>query len=160
MLTVEESAALFEVNLNLAEDFETAVATLCRHTADLQSRNEQLLTEVAELSLNAVPMCEEAVTHVPPMAHRLEQLFRRIDDLAIVFDDVHRKLKDLDDVLDSLEGNEVKEKALSVLKSLGLRKKPAPTFWNRIPSRIVIDGSAPKEFGMRMRAVLSDLNAK
>ena len=95
---------------------------------------------------------------------RLEELFARIDNLGDVFDEVQRKLAHLGDVVRHMaQPASVKERASGFLRGL-IKKKDggvdaaAEATWGRVPLRVVVDGSAPAEFEVRLRGVLSDLD--
>ena len=145
--------------------FLEASADLERFCADIQKQHELLVSELTELIHAPMRDCHDTAETLVETADQLEALFAKIDQLELIMDNIYEKTNMLADTVKEIQTPaDVSERAKNAFRSFFGSKEPKSAqesgVWSRIPPRLILDGSPPKEFSHRFRGIMSDLDAK
>lgn len=138
--------------------FADLVAAIQGDLRVLESQQQAVAREMTHLVETTLPGCFADVELLRGVAGHLEMTFARVDRLQAVMDKLHHIVLHLNEVLKTIsEPTSVKERASGLLRSFGIKQSPSEALWARVPVRIVVDGTTPFEFNVRVKTLLRQL---
>ena len=135
------------------------ISLLSEYVDAVTVQHRTLCAQLETLTNQQLPVAITEAERLTSLLDSLEAVFEQIDQLSVAMDEVNAKTKVLNDFCKAtLEPKDVKEKAASLLKSMGFRKKfvgdnSSAAVWARIPPNIILDESSPEEFTQRVHGV-------
>lgn len=149
-------------NDELNVDWSVTVAN--QYISSVVAQHSLLTKQMAQLSEASLADNEESIDNLLETCEKLEAVFEQIDDINAVLGDISEKVGVVAAQSKAIETPmSVRERGASILKSFGFKNKSvaetaSASIWARVPPHILMDGSAPSEFGHRVHGSFKDLS--
>lgn len=131
---------------------------------DFVHQQQRHLCEILkEETSRAFVECTQSAEGLALVSARLEKIFSQIDSLQQSMDLVHEALILLNQQeKEILESGDVKTKAVSFLKTFGIKSKAmndvtSADVWSRIPPHLLLNKQNPTEFACRLTEIFARL---